>query len=269
MATATAPVLSEAPLYVVAMAARDRTRALVRGAVPRRRGRVAVARSSAEFQAPFRRAIVDAAVVDLGSPPAMLEVAFRLARDFPSVAFVGIASYRNADTPLIARCAGLDFVDVVAEGVDEGALRPLVETHAYSTRFARMLHDPPRALALTSRLQLAAWRYIVGHAGRALATTALARALGVTREHLSRAFAIGAAPTLKRAIDLVRLLAAAELSKNPGLDSADVATALGFTSPSHLSAAATRVAGTRIGSLSALRGVDIIERFARGRGAGG
>ena len=93
----------------------------------------------------------------------------------------------------------------------------------------------------------------------------LAKHLGVTREHLSRTFAAEGAPNLKRVIDLVRLLAAAELAKNPGYDIRDVARVLGFASSSHLAVAAGRISGTRPASLTRLRTVDLIERFAHGR----
>jgi AraC-like DNA-binding protein len=63
----------------------------------------------------------------------------------------------------------------------------------------------------------------------------------------------------------VRLLAAAELAKNPGYDVADVAAVLGFASPSHLSTAARRITGARPVSLARLRAVDLVRRFAQGR----
>ncbi len=90
--------------------------------------------------------------------------------------------------------------------------------------------------------------------------------MGVTREHLSRSFASRGAPNLKRVIDLVRLVAAAELAKNPGYDVRDVARVLDFASASHLSSTAQRVVGTRPASLARLRAVDLIERFSQGRG---
>jgi AraC-like DNA-binding protein len=88
----------------------------------------------------------------------------------------------------------------------------------------------------------------------------------VTREHLSRSFASAGAPNLKRVIDLVRLLAAAELSKNPGYDVRDVARVLGFASASHLSSTAQRIVGTKPASLARLRAVDLVDRFGQGRG---
>jgi AraC-like DNA-binding protein len=90
--------------------------------------------------------------------------------------------------------------------------------------------------------------------------------VGVTREHLSRAFATARAPNLKRVIDLVRLVAAAELAKNPGYDLRDVAGVLRFASPSHLSSTTQRVVGLRPVSLARLRAIDLIGRFVLGRG---
>ena len=117
-----------------------------------------------------------------------------------------------------------------------------------------------------SPLQRATWRYLVERAGRPVRTAALAQCLRVTREHLSRTFAAGGGPNLKRVIDLVRLLAAAELAKNPGYDVRDVARILGFASSSHLSTTAQRIVGTKPASLTRLRPVDLLERFIRGHG---
>jgi AraC-like DNA-binding protein len=72
-------------------------------------------------------------------------------------------------------------------------------------------------------------------------------------------------PNLKRVIDLVRLIGAAELAKNPGLDIRDVAKILGFASSSHLAVTAQRLLGTRPASLSRLRTIDLIDRFMQGR----
>jgi AraC-like DNA-binding protein len=97
-------------------------------------------------------------------------------------------------------------------------------------------------------------------------TSTLAQFLKVTREHLSRSFAAGGAPNLKRIIDLVRIVAAAELAKNPGYDLRDVAAILEFASSSHLSSTAMRVIGTKPTSLARLRTVDLVDRFVKGHG---
>jgi AraC-like DNA-binding protein len=203
-------------------------------------------------------------VVDLGGGHEDTWAAAGLAREFPSVPFFALTSLRAAEGPALAQCATLEFADVLVEDVDEDAIRELVLRHAFSTRFSRALEAPPPALGLATALQVDAWRFVVQHAGRPVRTAALADWLGVTREHLSRTFSAGGAPNLKRIIDLVRLIAAAELAKNPGYDVRDVANVLSFASSSHLSSTAQRIAGTRPGSLSRLRTVDLIERFSRG-----
>lgn len=98
--------------------------------------------------------------------------------------------------------------------------------------------------------------------------------MGLTREHLSRQFSAGGAPNLKRVIDLVRILGAAELAKDMGRDLPDIARVLGFASTSHLSVTSQRVVGIRSLSLARLRSQDLVERFlvsgaSRSRGAGG
>jgi AraC-like DNA-binding protein len=255
-------------LHVVAFAARDRARAAARRAVPRRHGRITVTRLPEDFRRAMRGALVDAAVVDLGAPPSLVDRVLEAASDFPTIAFVGLSPYRTSDAVAIARCATVGFVDVLADGIDDDILRSVVAVHGFTPRFARLLHDPPSALKLATPLQLAAWRAILAHAGRPVCTEAVARTVRVSREHLSRSFRAGGAPTLKRAIDLVRLLAAAELAKSPGLDLPDVARVLGFRSEARLSSAATRAVGARVGSFSALRGTDLIQRYARIRGRG-
>ena len=253
-------------MLVLAYTPRERARAIARAAIPRRVGRVVHARTADEFAAGFRHELVDAALVDVGTPGEQTLRAAQLAREFPSVSFFGLAPYRAVDAPMIAQCAHLDFADVLADGVDEGVLRHAVTTQGYSARFADALRDPPMTLALTLPVQLAAWRQIVARGGRPVRTADVARSLGVTREHLSRSFALSGAPNLKRVIDLVRLVAAAELAKNPGYDVRDVARILGFASSSHLSTSAQRVVGTSPASLVRLRPGDLVERFAKGRG---
>lgn len=257
---------------IAAFIQRDRTRAFLRAAFPRRRGRVIVARAAPSFEAAFRESLVDAAIVDVGaigstagsSDDAWLAVS--LAREFPSVPFFAVLPLRAADAPVLAQCASNEFADVLVDGVDDGAARELVFRQSFSSRFAAALGAPPPALKLVSPIQRRAWYYIVAQAGRPVRTEALAGFLKVTREHLSRTFADSGAPNLKRVIDLVRLIAAAELAKNPGYDVRDVARVLGFASSSHLSTTAQRIVGTKPASLTRLRTIDLVERFVRGHG---
>lgn len=251
---------------IAAFATREPARASLRRAFPRRRARLMLARTPLAFERLFRRELVDAALVDVDHASDDTWRAASLAREFPSAPFFGVVSYRGADGPAIARCAEHEFADVLADGVDNVAVRDLVTHDGFTARFVRALDTPPEPLNLTTSLQQRAWSAVVAHAGRPVRTGLLARGLGLTREHLSRKFAASDGPNLKRVIDLVRVLAAAELAKNPGYDVADVAAVLGFASPSHLATTARRVIGARPVSLARLRAVDLIRRFADGRG---
>ncbi|MEO7966964.1 MAG: helix-turn-helix domain-containing protein [Gemmatimonadaceae bacterium] len=253
------------PITVVVLASRARARTMAKNAFPRRRTRLTLARNVREFERAFRETLVDAAIVDLGQPGEDVARAIELAREFPSAPFIGITPLRPSDAPLVARCIDYDFADVVVDAIDDDALRALVVPRAFTTRFAEALAEPPEMLAITTHLRRESWRVLVRHGGRPVHTDTIATALGVTREHLSRAFAAAPAPNLKRVIDLVRLVAAAELAKNPGYDVGDVARVLGFASSSHLSTTAQRIVGTRPTSLARLRAVDLIDRFVHGR----
>ena len=296
-----------APCLLV-FAARERAKAFVRGAFPKRKARTLLVRTREEFDHAIRRDLIDAVLIDLGAgngaghaeagaqsaslssvsthpspvpvrpaPPGgrpagaaavPSEEAWDIlarAQDFPSTPFFALLPTRTADTPAIARAAHMGATDILAEGMDEEAARDLVFPHTYTARFARALHDPPAALGLTADIQRRTWHCIIQHAGRPVTTKALADEIGVTREHLSRNFAQGNGPNLKRIIDLVRLVSAAELSKNPGYDVRDVAEVLGFASSSHLAVTTHRIASTRPASLAGLRTVDLVDRFTQGR----
>lgn len=264
---------SASPLpHLVAYARRERARSWVRLGLSRRRWRVTVVRSASAFRERFHAGLIDAAVVDLGSPDvaARTEVA-ALARAYPSAPFVGVAPYRVADGPAIAHAAEMGFVDVLAEGVDDGVLPYLLGVHGFSARFVAALHDPPESLGLVRGTHLAAWRTaaaVVGASGRAVRTDELANALGVSREHLSRSFGDAPAPSLKRMIDLVRLLAAAELAANPGYDLQDVARLLGFASRSHLARTGQRLVHAPGRVLARLTRIDLVSMFAPRPGRG-
>jgi AraC-like DNA-binding protein len=93
----------------------------------------------------------------------------------------------------------------------------------------------------------------------------VAAALRVTREHLSREFAAGGAPNLKRVIDLARTACAADLLGNPGYTVGAVVKILGYASTSHLASAARRVAGATPQELRAVGPRGVLARFIRGR----
>lgn len=254
-----------APVTIAVCATRDRARALARAAFPRRRCRLALTRTASELERTFRETLVDAAVVDVHAPSEDAWHAVSLATEFPSAPFFALTPLRPGDAAIAARCAAADFADLVTEGVDDGVLRDLVLPRTFTARFTEALRDPPSALGLSGQLHSVTWRFLVAHGGRSVRTDTIAAALGVTREHLSRAFSAGGSANLKRIIDLVRLMAAAELAKNPGYDVSDVARVLEYASSSHLSTTSQRIAGTKPASLARLRGIDLIERFVKGR----
>ncbi len=252
------------PPTVVVLGARDRSRETLRRSFPKRRGRLCLVRSRADVLATLRDEMVDAVVLDLGTTAGEAWDAASLARDFPSIPFFALAPVRPADAPALWRgIEEFEFTDILAEGVDDGAQRELVLRSTFTTRFALALQDAAGAVGLESPLQRHVWRLVIAHGGRTVRTESIAAAVKLTREHLSRRFSSGGAPNLKRIIDLCRLLAAAELAKNPGYDLPDVARILGFASASHMSSSAQRVLGVRPASLVRLRPGDLIDRFMK------
>lgn len=271
---------------LIAWTPRERARAFVKAAFPRRKWKIITVRDLAEFRDTLRRTLIDAVLVDIGSHSAATSAGGEstgaaaaqasitsddtwkiaaLAHEFPAAPFFAITPMRATDAPAIARCASLEFCDILTDGIDDTVARDIVAPQTFSARFAAALADPPAGLGLKTEMQLATWRTILASAGRPVRTGVIAREVGVSREHLSRHFSAPGAPNLKRVIDLVRMIGAAELAKNPGLDIRDIARILGFASSSHLAVTAQRVLGTRPASLSRLRTVDMVERFTQGR----
>jgi AraC-like DNA-binding protein len=252
--------LPTVPPVVCTLLRRDRARALVRGAFPRRRALLLSMRTREELLGALTHQLVDLVIVDGGLGDEALRTV-PLAEDFPSAPFVLVSSMLPGDAPLVARAIESGCSDVLVEGIDESAARVLLQARGFTPRFDAALAEPPPVLGLATPLQRLVWRSLVRRAGRPVRTEQLAQEHGMSREHLSRSFAVGAAPTLKRVIDLVRVLAAAELAKNPGFDVRDVAQVLGFASSSHLSGTTQRLVGARASSLSRLRTVDLLDRF--------
>ena len=250
---------------VLAFTTRDKARDLLRRAFSRRRARLLLVRTAESAGATLRSTLVDAVVVDVCAPSDEAWTVAAMARELPSIPFFALTAPRLADAPIIGRCAALEMAELLIEGIDDGAVREIIAPLTFTTRFADALRGAYDRLGLDAPLQRRAWNYVLSAGGRPVRTEAVAKALEVTREHLSRAFSASGAPNLKRVIDVVRLVAAAELAKNPGYDLADVATVLEFASPSHLANTAQRVAGIRAASLTRLRAQDLLLRFGQGR----
>ncbi len=205
------------PVTIVVCASRERSRSLARTTFPRRRCRLTMVRTARDVERAFRTALVDACVVDLASPGEDAWRAVALAREFPSAPFFALTPFRPTDGPTIARAVACDVADVVTEALDDGALRDLVLPRTFTQRFASALRDPPPATANPLPLHQATWRFLIGYGGRAIRTDTIAAALGITREHLSRAFSGDGVANLKRIIDLVRLLPRRSSRRTPAM----------------------------------------------------
>jgi len=256
------------PPAVIAFGVRERARELLKRSFPRRRGGLTLLRTRAEVLTALRASLTDAVVVDLGQPTEEQWSVAALAREFPSIPFFALTPLRPTEAPHVAKaCNELEFADFLVEGMEDGLHRELVLPITFTVRFAQSLLSADTALGLTDELQRAVWRRVLAYGGRTVRTEEIADAVQFTREHLSRRFSADGAPNLKRVIDLVRILAAADLAKNPGVDLPDVARMLGFASASHLSASCQRIIGVRSSSLARLRPGDLIDRFVKqGRG---
>ncbi|HEX9579928.1 MAG TPA: helix-turn-helix domain-containing protein [Gemmatimonadales bacterium] len=203
--------------------------------------------------------------VILGGPPDVGERAASFLGRYPGVPlFVG-GPFRPGDGGVLARYRRAGVRGILVDGVDDAAAAELVANRAASRGRRRSLAAAPRMLRLTEPLQVSAWNEVLGRVDQRLATTDLARVLRVTREHLSREFAAGGAPNLKRVIDLARVVCAADLLRNPGYDVRTVARVLRFSSSSHLGACARRIAGVAATDLSTLGPLDVLGHFLRGR----
>src|SRR3982751_6013010 len=133
MATSTAsPGTSAGSPAVVVYAQRERARALVKSAFPRRRTRIVLTRTYDDFDAAFKTHLVDAAVVDVGGAQEETWRVASRAREYPSAPFFGIAPLRAAEGPTLAQCASYEFADVLVDGVDDAAARDIVGQLSYS-----------------------------------------------------------------------------------------------------------------------------------------
>ncbi|HLB35452.1 MAG TPA: helix-turn-helix domain-containing protein [Gemmatimonadales bacterium] len=238
-------------------------RAVMRRGLRARGGRVVGCRGPEQLARVFQVELVDAVVV--GAEPGRLEATVSLASRFPRVPVFLAGAFRPDDAPLLLAYRRGGVRAILVDGVDDYAAAELVTAQGASRRRRHVLRDAPRLLRLTEPLQLRAWEEVLGRAGTATTTAQVARALRVTREHLSREFAAGGAPNIKRVIDLARVLCATDLLANPGYSVATVARVLRFSSPSHLAGCTRRIAGVSPMELPRLGLRGVLGRFLKGR----
>ncbi len=250
---------------VVATLLRSATaRAALRRGLPRQRVRLVSCRSVAALERCLAACCVDAVVADVRLPGAAVGLV-RLRKSFPAIPRFAYAAFRPDDADLLVLCVHEASAHPIVEGVEDAVAWDLILPRtASAVRFAA-LEGAPRILRLTDDLQLRAWGEVLRGVAGPLRTATVARALGVSREHLSRQFGAGGAPNLKRVIDLARTATAADLLANPGYSVRAVAGILGFASASHLAGAARRITGVTAQHLPELGPRGVLAAFVRGR----
>jgi len=248
------------PIVAMFHPRREARRAVQRG-YPRATGAVRLCRGVTHIERLLAQRLVDAVVLDIKAVPDAIALAAR----FPRIPMFALSVFRPDDGALMLECRRAGFAGVLVEGVDTGVAGPWIAARTAQRARNEALADAPALLRLQDRVQIAAWEEILSRVAAPTTTAEIARALGVTREHLSREFAAGGAPNLKRVIDLTRLACAADLLGNPGYSVRAVVRILGYASAGHLAAAARRLTGVPSSMLRELGPRGVLTRFLGGR----
>lgn len=238
-------------------------RAAMRRGLRARGVRLVGCRGHEQLARVFQAELVDAVVV--GGARERLDATLALVSRFPRVPVFLAGPFRPDDASLLLTYRRGGVRAILVDGVDDHAAAELVAARGASRVRRYALRDAPRLLRLTEPLQLLAWEEVLGRVGTSTTTAHIAKALRVTREHLSREFAAGGAPNIKRVIDLARVVCAADLLANPGYSVATVARVLRFSSPGHLAGCAKRIVGASPRELPRLGLRGVLGRFLRGR----
>jgi len=211
----------------------------------------------------IHRELVDAVVIDVRNFGT--DGALAIVDDFPRIPVFALSRFRPDDGCLMAQCIDGGMRGILVQGVDDAIVGEVLMANSASSLCRDALATAPRLLRLTESLQLNAWNDVLDRVGQPTTTSDIANSLGHTREYVSREFAAGGAPNLKRLIDLVRVAWAADLLKNPGYTVRTVSRLLHFSSPSHLASCAKRVVGVAPAELANLGPLGVLHRFRRGR----
>jgi AraC-like DNA-binding protein len=234
----------------------------LRRTLPKRGPKVVSVRTTASLVRLLESLLVEAVVLN-PAPNVLVELSDLRTR-LPAVPLVAFAPFRPDDGELLLACRRSGIGTVVVQGVDDAVVGDLVLRASVTAQRRRAMADAPRMLRLTEPLQQAAWDVLVGEVEQPIRTSALAKRLRVSREHLSRQFGAGGAPNLKRVIDLTRIACAAQLFGNPGFSIPAVVRILHFTSSGHLATTARRIANTLPSGLGSLGPGGVLAAFMRG-----
>ncbi len=233
--------------------------AVLRRATPRTGTSVRSCRTAPAFHRLIEMELVDAAVLGVRAIQT-IDLA-NLRQEFPSLSIVVYGSIRPDHGVLIRELQSRGVAAFLVDGVDDPVVGEVIARNGYLARRRQELSDLPRRLRLTEDLQLDVLDRLLTRIGRPETTASLAQALDVSREHLSRQFAAGGAPNLKRVIDLLQILAARDLTVNPGYSIARIAQMLGFANESHLRTAIRRVVRLSWGDFRRSTSAELQRRF--------
>ncbi len=211
----------------------------------------------------LRTMLVDAIVVDL-LPATATTVGWRAVewatRHVPIPA-VALVAPRALDPSLLARLHGAGVSTILVDGVDDPMLRVLLQPVLLTTRFT-LRADVLLAAHHVGPLAEAVWRTGVSHVGRLTSVAAVAKQLGISREHLARSLRANGAPGPKQLLELVRLLVV-QTQLAAGVPVARAAARLGYSSVSHLARAARAATGQTPGRWGAMSAEQLIAAAIR------
>jgi AraC-like DNA-binding protein len=237
---------------------------LRRGLARRRTGlRLLAFHGIEQVEGLLRHEVVDAVVVDMRAERS--GAVFPLIGLYPAIPVFALSAFHPEDGAIMMSCRRAGMRGILVEGVDGAAAGEWIAARTASRRRRQILRDAPRLLRLTEPIQVRVWEEVLQRVGSGSRTADLAAALNLSREHLSREFAAGGAPNLKRVIDLARVCCAADLLSNPGYDVTTVSQVLGFASPSHFAQASRRIAGGTPAELPRMGVRQVLLRFLKGR----
>lgn len=187
-----------------------------------------------------------------------------LRRDWPTLPIIVTVTPRAEDAARLRSWRQAGATALVAAGVEDALRGAVLLRHAYRTARWRALAELARAARCETALQHRIWQRLLAEADRPPPLAKLAADVDLARETLSRQFAAGDAPTLKRAADAARVVFAAQLLVNPACSVSVAARLLGFAGPAHLRTTARRITGGPVGELAALGAGGALAAFLRG-----
>lgn len=239
------------------------TAAAVRRTLPPGAPSLVRAASPAALRRLLDRRPIEGLIADAGrlEPPALIA----LRRDWPTLPVVLIVAPRADDGPVLRDWRLAGATALVVAGVDDAIVGRMLLRHAWVTARWRAFAAVRRAARCETALQARVWQQLLAEADALPALAVLSTELRLARETLSRQFAAGDAPTLKRAADAARVAFAAQLLANPACPVPVAARLLGYAGPAHLRTAALRVTGGPASALAALGPGGTLAAFLRGR----